>query len=72
MNDNIVAYVFTKKKWHVHGVYPEYVIIGKFLVVGMVTVSLSTACWLHSQTSVPGGGLLSVTIIYVTPVSYFQ
>ena len=31
VTDKIVASVFTKNKGHAHGVYPEYVIIIKFL-----------------------------------------
>ena len=55
MTDKIVASVFTKNRWHVDGVYPEYVIIKNFGSIhnymGMITVSLSTACLLHTQTN---------------------
>ena len=38
-----------------------------------ITVNLSTACLLHTQINfVIGSGILSVTIIDVTPVFYFQ
>ena len=33
VTDIIVASVFTKNKWHAHGVYSEYVTIRMFLVV---------------------------------------
>ena len=55
MTDTIAGSVFTKNKWNTHGVYPEYVIIRYFGSVnnymGMITVSRSTACLIHTQTN---------------------
>ena len=54
VTDNIVASVLTINKWH--GVYPEYVIIGNFLVVlitwgWLLLVSPQLACYIMKLVS---------------------
>ena len=55
--------------WCISRICYDWEFAGCVNYMGMIIVSLSTACLLHTQTS--AGDLLSVTIIYVTPVFYF-